>query len=1032
MNRSIARAVVTVEPDGPGRAELCRIVTDAERPTLQRSRQLPGSLPGDDEVLLGRMMGAVAAVVALGVSASGSALRLRGLPDLIAVPVTITDQVPWVRRHLERRLGPDGTDLLFGVMNAATASVTLAPTAAAAEAVMRTMLAAEAWTGRLAWRRHEPELAGRPQPDHTGGPPRDLLAPVDGPAERYANRAGVAGLGAAAVVGLLSRNPGIAGAAALTAMPKPMRAAREAFGCAMSRGLTVGHDALVLRPRALRTLDRVDAVMIDPRALYTDGLTVSRVVDVEASRRSQAWEALRRELARDNLGPGWHELAGISGAGEVGKALISAVRDPFAAAVVTEARRSHLRVMSLDDDGLRSLAKGFDKLHPLADSIDESVAAAVESLKADGATVLLLTTAGIESTHSADVTIGVVRHQCPPPWGADVFVADLRAAWRVLHALAAARSATRRGIRLSVSASAIGALMLIPGVPGRGPESVNAGVAAALWAGFASARKVFRDPLPEPEASHDWHALPVDEVQRLLPRPVERPTPERGWQDVAAVRGLVGTAASTLRLARDFAGEMRANLSDPLTPVLATGAVASALLGSALDAALVGGVLLTNAALSAEQQLHAERVLRRLLAVQDPQARRCVGPLDQARYEKVAAQRLCPGDIIEVHADEVVPADARLIHALNVEVDESSLTGESLPVPKQADPTPGAPLAERTCMLYAGSTLVAGTALAVVTAVGPRTEVRRALAMAPSSSREIGLQRQLSRITKQALPFSIAGGALVGLLSVLRGTPLRQAVNSAVALTVAAVPEGLPLVATLAQLAAARRLTGESVLVRNPHAVEALARLRVVCFDKTGTLSENRLQVKSVRPVDGFTVDQVLDAAASTIFVRPGHRAHHATDDAIARAADGDGPSSDRAEIRRDAYLPFQSGRPFAAAVIGTRLTIKGAPEVLAAALHDDHAPRTRMIGEMAQNMERLLAGPGPAGDTIALASSEPASEDPAEAVSATPRSSEAVPVASSHVKLSTVVGAIVRGRLAATRAWIARHLGRDRGTPTP
>jgi len=92
----------------------------------------------------------------------------------------------------------------------------------------------------------------------------------------------------------------------------------------------------------------------------------------------------------------------------------------------------------------------------------------------------------------------------------------------------------------------------------------------------------------------------------------------------------------------------------------------------------------------------------------------------------------------------------------------------------------------------------------------------------------------------------------------------------------------------------------------------------------------------------------------------------------------------------------------------------------------------TRMIGEMAQNMERLLAGPGPAGDTIALASSEPASEDPAEAVSATPRSSEAVPVASSHVKLSTVVGAIVRGRLAATRAWIARHLGRDRGTPTP
>ena len=211
---------------------------------------------------------------------------------------------------------------------------------------------------------------------------------------------------------------------------------------------------------------------------------------------------------------------------------------------------------------------------------------------------------------------------------------------------------------------------------------------------------------------------------------------------------------------------MRANLSDPITPLLATGAMASALLGSPLDAALVGGVLIANAALSAEQQLHAERILRRLLAVQDPPARRRVGPLEQRRHEKVAAARLRPGDIIEVHADEVIPADARIIEASNVEVDESTLTGESLPVAKQIEPTPGAPLAERACMLYAGSTLVAGTALAVVTAVGTRSEMRRTLAMAPTKSREIGLQRQLSRITRRALPFSVSGGALVGLFSV--------------------------------------------------------------------------------------------------------------------------------------------------------------------------------------------------------------------------------------------------------------------------
>ncbi|WP_263997432.1 HAD-IC family P-type ATPase [Mycolicibacterium vanbaalenii] len=327
-------------------------------------------------------------------------------------------------------------------------------------------------------------------------------------------------------------------------------------------------------------------------------------------------------------------------------------------------------------------------------------------------------------------------------------------------------------------------------------------------------------------------------------------------------------------------------------------------------------MLLANAALSAEQQLHAERILQRLMAVEEPLARRRVGPLDQRRNERVSASRLRPGDIIEVHADEVVPADARLIEATNIEVDESSLTGESLPVPKQTDPTPGAPLAERACMLYAGSTLVAGTAVAVVTTVGSRTEMRRALAMAPDKSREIGLQRQLSRITKRALPFSVGGGALVGLLSLARGTPLREAVGSSVALTVAAVPEGLPLVATLAQLASARRLTGESVLIRNAQSIEAMARLQVVCFDKTGTLSENRLRVKAVRPIDGFTEEQALDAALSTIFVRAGHRAHHATDDAIRRAVHGDEDAADTTEIERDAFLPFQAGRPFAAAIV--------------------------------------------------------------------------------------------------------------------
>jgi cation-transporting ATPase I len=963
LNRAVARLVVTVDADGPSAAQLCRVVADVERrDRALAARQHPVSLPGDDALMIGRMMAATAATVGLGLSLTGSLLRLPRLPDLVAVPPTVADHLPRLRRELERRLGPEGADVLFGFVNAATAALTLSPTAAAAEAATRTMLAAEAWNGRLTWARHEPKLSSQPVSDEAASAPRRIPIPPDGPAERYANRIGLTGIGAATAVGLLSRNLDTAGAAALAAVPKPLRSVREAFGCAMSRGLTAQHDALALRPGALRTLDRVDAIMIDPRALYTDDLTVSRVLGVQDALRAEAWEAVRAALDNDGLAPGWHKLAEIPGAGGTGEALISPARDPFAAAVLTEARRSHPRIFSLDDDGLRSLAQGFDQLYPSNGSIDQAVSAAVAELKASGATVALLTTSEMRAAHRSDVTIGVLRGQHPPPWGADVLVSDLTGAWRVLHALPAARAATDNAVRLSASASAIGALMLIPGVPGRSSASTNVGMLASLWFGFRAAVKVFRDPLPEPETGHDWHGLPVAEVQRLLPRPPDEHAQELPgwWRKLPPVRVLRGATAASWGLVRDFADEMRTDLSDPITPLLATGALASALLGSPLDAVLVGSVLLVNAALSAEQQLHAERILNRLLAVQEPSARRRVGPLDRQRREKVPATRLRPGDIIEVHADEVIPADARLLHASNVEVDESTLTGESLPVSKQTEPTPGAPLAERTCMLYAGTTMVAGTAVAVVTAVGSRSEMRRALAMAPTKLQEIGLQRQLRHITRRALPFSVASGALVGLLSVSRGTPLREAATSAVTLIVAAIPEGLPLVATLAQQAAARRLTGESVLIRNANSIEALARLQVVCFDKTGTLSENRLKVKSVRAMTGFAPGEVLDAALSTSYARHTHRVDHATDDAINRAAEdaslrGDG-SRPQPRLTRDAFLPFQSGRPFAAALVGNRLTIKGSPEVLASALLHDDEPLEQQIDEMAANGLRVLA----------------------------------------------------------------------------
>lgn len=967
VNRSVARVVVTISP-GVDLGDVAAAVAAAEQRATSPSaaRHRPFTLPADDALAATRILGAIAATGGLGLSLAGAALRIPGLPSIVTVAPTLADQIPAVRHRLVRSLGQEGADLAFSILTAAGNVLTVSPTAAAAEAATRVLLANEAWWARQAWHRHEPTLAAQSPDGRTPAPGSAVFA--DGPGEEYANRAGWIGLSAAAVLGALTRNAAVAGAAALVSAPKPSRATREAFGCAMTRGLITHHDAVILRPRALRALDRIDAIVIDPRALYTAELTVARLRGVDDAQRAAAWQSARDALAAGRLGAGWHPLASVAGADAVGEVLVSPVRDPLATAAVSAARRTGARLVSVRDDGLRSLGQGFDSLYPVTGSLDDTLADVVSRLRADGATVAFITASEMAAQHEADITIGVSTGS-RPPWGADLFVADLAAVWRLLRAVPAARSASERGVRLSMSGSAIGALMLVPGVPGYGPDAVNASVFAGLWTGDRGAGKVFDEPLPAPEPGHEWHSLPAADVGRLLPRPpADSTSPEKPGSALwAPVRFVRQAGSSAWGLTAEMATEIKANLADPITPILATGAVASALLGSPLDAALVGSVLLTNAALSAQQQLHARRLLKQLLAVQDPPARRRFGPLSDGTDEDVPTESLRPGDVIEVRPGEVVPADARLVGADNVEVDESRLTGESLPVAKQTEPTPGVPLAERSCMIYAGTTVVAGTALAIVTGTGRATEVRRALAMAPRTTRTIGLHHQLARITSRALPWTLGGGALVGLLSVLRGTALRDAIGSAVAVSVAAVPEGLPLVATLAQLAAARKLSDDHVLIRNANSVEALARLDVVCFDKTGTLSENRLSVKRIHPVGRYSREDVLAAAASTVVARNG-RADHATDEAIRRIA---GASGEPPEVR----LPFQSGRPYAAALRGTRLTIKGAPEVVAAALARPSAKLSRIIADLAAEGLRVLAV---AERTLTARQADRAARDPA------------------------------------------------------
>jgi H+-transporting ATPase len=963
LNTALSRVVVSLGDDGPALGDLCKTIADAEAGAVDvdaRRERVP-DLPGDGVVLLGRLATVTANAAGLGAAAAGRSMGLPGLPGMVSAAVTVIDYQPRLRRLLEGILGPVAADTVLGLAAATAYTLTLAPASLAVDLGIQIVHAAEGWSGQRTWSRWEPSLAEhadgpepvRPEPRHRPRPP--------GPVERHGDRSGLVQVIGATAVGVLTGSPAAAATAAAVAAPKAARSSRESFAGTLGRGLAARRGALALRPEALRRLDRVDVILLDPRVLCTGPLRIHAVEGVVDRHRTRAWNQAITELARGAFDVGRHRLCGPwTDTPTSFEVLVCPAPDPLAAAVIDECRSSSTEVVSLDVGDLGDLRSAFDDLHPVGDgSIDDALERVVTDLQDDGHTVALVTMGAANALLEADVAVGVWAGDGPPTWHAHLLVEDLAGVWQVLHALPAARAASRSGVQLSIGATVLGSLLMVPGVRGRGPGPVTAAAGAGLWSGYRLARTTLRAEVPAPVDVQEWHAMTAAQVRATLPPPKEdQPVRLSMPRAVAGVSlgALDAVAGPPLRLVTEFIGAMRTELADPLTPVLAIGAAASAVLGSPVDAVLVGSVMGGNAALAASQQVHAQRLLRRLLAVQVPSARRVVRDGAERRYEDVESGALRPGDLIEVSTNEVVPADARLIEADDLEVEEAALTGESLPVTKQVDPTPGAPLADRACMLFAQTTVVTGRGLAVVTAVGEQTQARRALFGSSSGDAAVGLQAQLAALTDRAWPVSLAGGAVVAALGLLRRGGLRAAVSSGVAVSVAAVPEGLPLVATLAQQASARRLTAAGALVRSPRSVEALGRVDVVCFDKTGTLSENLLRVTRVHTAPGVAAADLFACAARATAEPVGGVHLHATDGAVLEAA-ADVASAGASPVERLAHLPFRSGRAYSATVTRRELSVKGAPEVLLAAARQAGSDAIGpVVGEMAADGLRVIA----------------------------------------------------------------------------
>jgi len=926
------------------------------------------TLPGDPRALALRATTVAADLAGLAVAAATSSGRLRLAPASAPALPTLVDTQPRLRRLLEDRVGTEAADALIGATNAMVQGASGAGAALGVDLASRVMTTGAAQANRASWLKHEPRLAAAAgSPDvaaRWGRPPRPQPA-----VDWYSEVSGAAGLLTAAALAATGR-AGLAGRALMASAPKATRYGQQAFVSTVGRALCQREDGLLLRGEALGLLGSVDCIVVDPHVLVTGEAVVSEVRGASGRARDILWAAATAELADGTLDPGWHGTTALSptrvmtGVPENATFLVTRTPQPLAQAVLEAARAAGLVCCSLDRPWLGALRSSFDELQPVSPSPapeddqngrereSTALSALVAAMQAEGKTVLVLGQAHASvAMPTADIVVGLGAR---PAWTADVLLPGLGAAWHLVNAVPAARTVNRRCVELSAGGTALQGLLLLSPRQRRLPGPVVTGGALALVMGWRAGREVMSRPLPVVAPTHPWHALPPVEVSRLLPPRLDRKTPEAFPSEAPAPgeRWL----PSAVRSASHMWSVVREDLDDPMSPVLATGAAASAVLGSPGDAALVSAVLLGNAVLSGVQRLRAEQILTRLLTGDNTPARvllEATGPDDalghaHSGYVDIPGHDLVAGDIIEVRAGEVVPADARLLTVDAVEVDESALTGESLPVRKSVAATPGAPLAERTCMLYEGTVVLTGVAAAVVTATGAATESGRALLSGPSSSQNVGLHAQLSRLTGSVLPLTMAGGLAVTGLGLLRGVAVRDAVASGVAIAVAAVPEGLPLIATLAQQAAARRLAAAGVLVRAPAAIEVLGRVEVICFDKTGTLTANRLSVKVTHRCPGVS-ERALQAAAGLASPAATGDGHVQSTDAAVAAYSGGG------RLPRDAELPFRSGRAFSAGLSGETLAVKGAPETILAA-SGESAADWPVVDRLAAQGLRVLA----------------------------------------------------------------------------
>ncbi len=283
--------------------------------------------------------------------------------------------------------------------------------------------------------------------------------------------------------------------------------------------------------------------------------------------------------------------------------------------------------------------------------------------------------------------------------------------------------------------------------------------------------------------------------------------------------------------------------TESMVLVLLAAALVSAVIGDLKDMIAILAIVFLNAVLGFVQEYRSERAMAALKRMAAP----VVKTRREGRIQRIEGRKLVPGDIILLESGDAIPADARVIEATSLRVQEASLTGESVPVDKSIEALESglAPMGDRTNMLFMGTAVTYGRGTAVIVETGMRTELGRIAELLQTvETEQTPLQRRMARLGRN-LAFAALGIVIVVfVLGLLRGEDAGEMFLTAVALAVAAVPEGLPAVVTIALALGAQRLLRRGALIRKLPAVETLGSVTVICSDKTGTLTENRMTVR--------------------------------------------------------------------------------------------------------------------------------------------------------------------------------------------